>query len=566
MKKLGIGIFLLLTLVSCKKEIRHGQPEEASLVNFSFLDSRISIDSVKINSLKDTKIKDFYIQYQYKTVWDNSSYRDFMLNELSKAEDEGLEPEDYSYSTLKNYEEKFSDLEDSTKIKYDLLLTENTLRYINHISKGKLNPYKIYNNYDVPEKKVEDVKILYDCIDNNNFSSAIENCKPNHIIYQKLKKALKTLRAMPQESFTGVVDLTEKFKKNKKNKNIPLIKKKLMYWGDMEEKDSILSTVLDEKTQEALKKFQKRHGLFPDGVPGRSTLDALNYTRNMRIEQVIANLERWRWYKNSFGNHYLLINIPDYKISAIKDGDTIQTQRVVVGKDTRKTPILESKVSNINLNPNWTVPPTILNEDIFPKAIKNRNEFRKRGLVILDRKKQEVSPWRWKLEDAKKYSYVQKPGRNNSLGSMKINFPNKFSVYLHDTNHRDYFVYTYRSLSSGCVRLEKPMEMAEHILNDTIWSLQKIIDTTDIKYYKKLQDKKKQEYNKKIAKLKAKNPEMEIPEKKWTDPELKTIVVNVKDEIFIHQLYWTAWEDDGTLNFREDIYCYDHEIYTKLRY
>jgi murein L,D-transpeptidase YcbB/YkuD len=340
-----------------------------------------------------------------------------------------------------------------------------------------------------------------------------------------------------------------------------------MYWNDMKEKDTLLSTIYDKKTQDAMKTFQARHGLKPDAVIGRSTIEALNYSRNQRIEQIVVNMERWRWFAHDFGKHYLLINIPDYSIVAVKENDTTQIQKVVVGKETRRTPVLESKVSNINLNPNWTVPPTILKEDIYPEAEKNKGIFRKKGLIILDRKNNEVNPWTWTMEDANKYKYVQNPSRNNSLGSMKINFPNKYSVYLHDTNHRDFFSFSYRSLSSGCVRLEKPLEMAAYIINDTTkWSLKRIKDTTDIKYYLKLQRKKQIEIDKKNAKLLAKNPDLVIEKKVFAKPELKTIVIKVTDEIYIHQLYWTAWETNGILNFSEDIYCLDSNLYSKLRY
>ena len=150
---------------------------------------------------------------------------------------------------------------------------------------------------------------------------------------------------------------------------------------------------------------------------------------------------------------------------------------------------------------------------------------------------------------------------------MKINFPNHYSVYLHDTNHRDFFAFSFRSLSSGCVRLEKPLEMAAYILNDTVkWSLQRIKDTTDIDYYRKLQRKKQQLIDLKNAKLMAKNPTLIIENKTLPKPELKTIVLKVNEDILIHQLYWTAWETKGILNFREDIYCLDADLYSKLRY
>jgi murein L,D-transpeptidase YcbB/YkuD len=560
-------VLLLIAFSSCKRNNFVDSSANASFIDFDLFEpDRIKIDSTLINSNNSDIFKAFYKKYNYETVWNSKEHRDFVINEFANAENEGLQSKDYNFKTLKTFEEKFNDLPDSLIIKYDLLLTSNIQLYIKHISSGKLNPNDLYKDWDLAEKNIDINKILFDCIDNNNFDDVIEKVKPQHLVYKKLKNALKILNQMPDE-FAGWIDIREKILPNKKNSFVPIVKKQLLYWGDLKERDTLLPTLYDKKTQEAVKIFQARHGLKPDAVIGKSTIEALNFSRNQRIEQIVVNLERWRWFAKDFGNHYLLINIPDYSIVAMKDKDTMQYQKVVVGKDTRKTPILESKISNINLNPNWTVPPTILKEDIYPEAEKNRGVFRKKGLVIMNSKNQEISPYSWKKADANKYKYVQKPSRNNSLGSMKINFPNSHSVYLHDTNHRDYFAFTYRSLSSGCVRLEKPLEMAAHILNDTTkWSLKRIQDTTDIKHYYKIQKEKQIAIEKKNAKLLAKNPNLVIEKKKFPKPELKTIVIKVADDIYVHQLYWTAWENNGVLQFREDIYCLDADLYSKLRY
>jgi murein L,D-transpeptidase YcbB/YkuD len=527
--------------------------------------SAIAIDSMIINKSKDENFKAFYHKYHFETAWNNKEHRHFIIAEIGLAENEGLQPKDYNYVKLKSLEEQFEKLPDSSIVNYDLLLTHSAQLYINHISKGKLNPKDLYRNWDLDQKKIDINKILFDCIDNNNFVAAIEECKPNHQIYKKLKMCLQILKEYPEQPLLGLIDINERIVPNKKNKYLPIIKKRLMYWGDMVEKDTVLSQLYTKKTQDAVKLFQARHGLKPDAIIGRSTIEALNFSRNQRIEQIIANLERWRWFAHDFSSNYLLINIPDYSIVAVKNGDTLLSQRVVVGRETRKTPVLKSKIYNINLNPNWTVPPTILKEDIYPEAEKDKGVFKKKGLVILDDENNEVNPSIWKKEEAYKYKYVQNPSRNNSLGSMKINFPNKYSVYLHDTNHRNLFSFSKRSLSSGCVRLEKPLEMAAYILNDSVkWPLHRIKDTTDINYYIKIQRKKQLEVNKRNAKLLAKNPSLVFEKKELAKPILKTIVIKVKENIFIHQLYWTAWETKGVLNFREDIYCLDTDLYAKL--
>lgn len=562
-------IFLIILVSTCKRTVVGNVSfVNASFIDLSFFDnSKIKIDTLQLNIKQNEALKAFYKKYNYEIVWDEITYRKFILNEIALAENEGLESEDYNYSILKSYENNYERLKDTAIANYDVLLTFNTQLFIKHLSKGKLNPATLYDDWDIKEKNVDVNAILFHCFENASFKENIENCKPNHPIYKKLKFCLKILNQLPDDRKIGLINLKEKIILNKKNRYIHIIKKRLIYWNDLKTKDTVLTDYYDKNTQEAVRLFQKRHGLIPDAIIGKSTIEALNYYKNQRIEQVIANMERWKWYAHEFENNYLLINIPDYSIVAIKNNDTLQKQKVVVGRDTRKTPILESKISNINLNPNWTVPPTILKEDIYPEAEKNKGVFRKKGLVILNNKNEEINPWDWKKEDAHKYKYVQNPSRNNSLGLMKINFPNKFSVYLHDTNHRNFFAFTNRSLSSGCVRLENPLEMAASILNDTIkWPLQKIKDTTNITYYYKLQKEKQIVIDKKNALLLVKNPKIVIEKKILPKPVLKTIVIKVTEDIFIHQLYWTAWEKNEKLQFREDIYCLDAELYSKLRY
>lgn len=559
-------ILLLIVVIGCKKNHSKDDASVASFLDIDLFEKKnLKIDSTLINGFSNENLKNFYKKYNFETVWKSESQRELIISQLLDSEKEGLQAKDYQVNSLQQIEKNFSRLADSTLVQYDILLTINLQNYISDVSRGKIKPKDVYRDWDLKLNDLDVNKVIADGIENNDLNSQIENCKPQHIIYKKLKNALQLLREFPQDSIE-MVEVKDKIVLGKKNRAVYTIKKKLIYWHDLKHQDTI-TAVYDAETQKAMKIFQKRHGLNPDGVIGKATIEALNYSKSQRMEQVIANLERWRWFSRDFGKHYLLINIPDYKLVAVKDGDTTQVQRIVVGKDSRKTPILESKVSNVNLNPNWTVPPTILREDIYPEAIKDKGVFRKKGLKIIDKYNNEVNPYSWTLADAGKYRYVQNPGKNNSLGSMKINFPNRFTVYLHDTNHRDYFDFTKRSLSSGCVRLEKPLEMAAYILNDTTkWSLKRIKDTTDIGYYQKLIKEKEKKLAIKNAKLLAKNPALVIEPYEFPKPELKTIVLKVKDDILIHQLYWTAWENNGILQFREDIYCADHAVFAKLRY
>jgi murein L,D-transpeptidase YcbB/YkuD len=227
------------------------------------------------------------------------------------------------------------------------------------------------------------------------------------------------------------------------------------------------------------------------------------------------------------GKEYIIINIPDYKLTLVNNNDTLRTHRVIVGRAKRKTPVLSSKLTQVVFNPTWTVPPTILREDVIPAILKSRSYLTQSNIKVYDSNGRIVSPYEWQLSQAKTYRYVQSPGTFNSLGMVKIIFPNRFSVYLHDTNHRDYFDKIDRSLSSGCVRVDNPLELTEYILNDEVnWNLGKITET--------LQNE-------------------------------RTKFVNIRKEIAFHLLYWTAWSENNKLIFRDDIYNLDAALYDKLR-
>jgi L,D-transpeptidase YcbB len=565
MNKLYLLLIIFVFFNCSKKPERVSKNYEASMVDFSVFDTSIKIDSTQIIDLKNEDLKLFYRKFNYETVWLQVENRQAVIDEISYALEDGLDVEDYNFSKIKNFEKNYNSLSEQDLIAYDLLLTNSLHDYLSHLNNGKILPEKVYTDWDIKKNYKNVNNLVINSVETSNFKENIQNSKPTHAVYDQLKRSLRILRDLPDTTFESFDIYSRAVVSGKSPKVILKVKERLQFWGDMEPTE-VITDKPDKQMVDALKQFQLRHGLKSDGAIGRGTLDAMNFTKEKRIEQVIANLERWRWFARDFGQHYILTNIPEYKLVAIKGKDTMQVQRIVVGKETRRTPVLESKISNINLNPNWTVPPTILAEDVFPDVLKSRSAFAKQRLKIFNWKKKEISASEWKMEEADKYQYIQMPGRNNALGLMKINFPNKYSVYMHDTNHRDFFKLNYRSLSSGCVRLEKPMEMAHYLLNDSIkWPMQKIKDTTDINYYFKLKREKEKELNKKNAELMAKNPMLVLTPKKLKDPELKTIVIPITEPIQIHQLYWTAWEKNGKLQFREDIYCLDQELYVKLR-
>ena len=523
-----ILIVLLCTLFSCKKEALKSEvilKQEIVKPHVQPEGKPTNIDSAVVISWHNKVLKDFYISTNYRTVWQSEEKRKIILAQLLKSAEEGLNPEDYSIKTLFDFEKKAASLDSLDLAKYDILLTSNLQKYISHLTNGRINPRKLYKNWDLKENYIDLNAAVAQLLQTDSLAYTMEQLKPNHIVYKRLKKALQQINTFPKDDFKQI-KFTKIITPNDTNPSLIAIKKRLIYWKELQPKDS-LSPVYDEETVNALKKFQSRHGLAADAKIGAGTIASLNFSKNQRTQQILVNLERWKWYPKQMGKEYIIINIPDYKLTLVNNNDTLRTHRVIVGRAKRKTPVLSSKLTQAVFNPTWTVPPTILREDVIPAILKSRSYLTQSNIKVYDSNGRIVSPYEWRLSQAKTYRYVQSPGTFNSLGMVKIIFPNRFSVYLHDTNHRDYFDKIDRSLSSGCVRVDNPLELTEYILNDEVnWNLGKITET--------LQNE-------------------------------RTKFVNIRKEIAFHLFYWTAWSENNKLIFRDDIYNLDAALYDKLR-
>jgi murein L,D-transpeptidase YcbB/YkuD len=531
LKKLKMNKLLILLLIfnlfSCEKEVTKKKAPSTpptSIPNLQHERRIVTIDSVLLNSFDSKELNDFYKSSGYKSVWRSKKIRGIVLEQLYNSNEEGLNQADYNINKLRRYESKIVSLDDNKLANYDILLTNAFQKYISHLTNGKLNPRKLYQNWDLIENKIDINETLTKLLISDSLAEKIELLKPQHLVYKRLKKALAIINALPNDNFNKI-KIKNKIVLNDTNSAIIDIKKRLIYWKDLQLKDS-LSLIYDSETLVAIKKFQTRHGLSADGEIGKGTVESLNFSKNQRKEQIIANLERWKWFPKEMGKEYVIVNIPDYRLTLVKGKDTIRTHKVIIGRQKRKTPVLSSKLTQVVFNPTWTVPPTILREDVIPEILKNRNYLSKTNIKLYDGYGNEVPETNWRLSKAKSYRYVQSPGTFNSLGMVKIIFPNRFSIYLHDTNHRDFFEKPIRSLSSGCIRVDNPLELTEYIMDDaTNWNLGKITET--------LQSEKTKQYN-------------------------------LKKEVFIHILYWTAWSEKNTLIFRDDIYNLDANLYDQL--
>ncbi|NDP25906.1 MAG: L,D-transpeptidase family protein [Flavobacterium sp.] len=520
-------ILLIFSILSCEKEKprKSSAPAPAHITTIKPEGKSVLIDSALVNSYGSKTLKEFYFSSGFKSVWQSKEDRKIILEQLLNSAEDGLNPADYSIEKLQKFEKIYANLSDKDRGIYDILFTHSFQKYILHQTNGRLNPRNLYKDWDLKENKIDINGTIAKLIKSDSLVFRIEQLKPNHLVYKSLKKALKIINTFPNDNFKAI-EIANKIIQNDTNTALIDIKKRLIYWKLLHPKDS-LSSIYDNETAEAVKKFQMLHGLAADGVIGKGTIASLNFTKNQRKKQIIANLERWKWYPKEMGKEYLIINIPDYRLTLVKDNDTIRTHKVIVGSAKRRTPVLSSNITHVIFNPTWTVPPTILKEDVIPAISRNRNYLAQSNIKVYDSNGKVVSANNWLLSRAKSYRYVQSPGTFNSLGMVKLVFPNRFSIYLHDTNHRDFFGKQMRSLSSGCVRVEHPLKLAEYLLDDERnWNLEKITQT--------LQNE-------------------------------KTKQIKIKNDVTIHVLYWTAWSEDNRLIFRDDIYNLDANLYQKLR-
>jgi murein L,D-transpeptidase YcbB/YkuD len=343
---------------------------------------------------------------------------------------------------------------------------------------------------------------------------------------ERLIQAINQLKKI-QASELPPLPLRHDLKPGNKDSRVPLLRKHLLLSGDLKEENSHDSEEFDDDLVKALVRFQRRFGLYDNGVLGPESLAALNMPIAKQICKAQENLNRLRSLSSDLHGRYLLVNIPGYRLQLVENSKVIMTMRVVLGRIDRPSPELNSTMNYLVFSPEWHVPRTIAINDKLPLLKKDPHYLEKQGMKLYDDNQAqmvEVDPLtiNWQDVNAENFPYriIQDPSDLNSLGHVKFMFPNNDSVYLHDTPDKEFFKYTVRAFSSGCFRLEKPIELAEYLLRDQPnWNRAAIIEAM------------------------AKGIQKEV---------------GLKKPIPIHIVYLTAWaNDEGQLQFRTDIYKKD---------
>ncbi|MER8729024.1 L,D-transpeptidase family protein [Mesorhizobium sp. M1227] len=261
---------------------------------------------------------------------------------------------------------------------------------------------------------------------------------------------------------------TKKLQLGVEDPDVVPLRRRLMISGDLAQSAG-LSEAFDSYVDSALKRFQLRHGLPADGTTGKYTFAAMNVSAPVRLGQLQTNLQRLRERAGTLGNRYVLVDIPAAQIEAVENDRVVLRHTAIVGKIDRQTPIVNSKINEIIVNPYWNAPVSIVRKDIIPLMRKDPNYLKDSHIRLFAPDGSEVDPMTvdWSTDDAAKYRFRQDPGSGNAMASVKINFPSPDGVYMHDTPQQSLFGKLMRFDSSGCVRVQNVRDLVTWILRDT---------------------------------------------------------------------------------------------------
>lgn len=481
-------------------------------------------DSINLFSLPILQKQ--YQEHFYTPFWSSEVRIDELMSLIRHCDVDGLQPMDYHLELLDSLLQKNGNENAASR---DILLTDAFILISSHLINGKIDPLTIMPNWNITSVDDRIIRFLTE-LPYDRVGDFYRGIMPEGDGYQRLKYELKKYREIEHQGGWDMIPSGSVLKPGDRDSRIALIRKRLQIRvvnrdGEPEEPD-----LYDEQLTERVIQFQKENGLEALGTIGPQTLAAMNTPVAERIRQIEVNLERIRWLPECFPDYYMLINIPNFMLYLYDNDILVSEHKVIVGRTYRRTPVFHSTLQYLVFNPTWTIPPNILKNDILPEARKDSDYFRHRNIQVFDRggSQLKIDGVYWEREKTYGYTYRQLPGVQNALGVVKFVLPNPYNVYLHDTPGKRLFDRIQRTFSSGCIRVENPIEMAQYLLQDQPeWSSMKV-------------DKIIREHQTQVVWFKRK-------------PE-------------VYLIYLTAWTDEnGRLQFRKDIYSRDESIYKALK-
>ena len=502
-------------------------------INFSNDSSHIAIGAGQV-FVSDELIQ-LYHEVDYRRVWNEEKNRQDAVEIIEASYYEGLQPEDYHAKAIKKLlSGKKQTLQDEAirLAHLDILLTDAIMLYAFHIIQGKVDPHRIDPNWNYSRKDIpDDVELrLLARLQEKSLKDSAASISPALQMYSQYKKWFIHYDSLQKNDLT-IMQLEYPGKSLRLGDTSDVVIELKHHLKNFDA-NAVFNhdAIFDEELEAALVDFQKYFGLTADGIAGESTFEALNTTVEERLNMIRVNMERCRWIHNLPPKAFLLVNIADFHLYIFRNGEIDYSSRVVVGKEHHETPVFTSDIQYVVFNPTWTVPYSIATKETLPRLQKDPNYLQNRNMTLL-RNGVEVNP---STVDFSQYSINnfpftirQEPGIYNALGRMKFIFPNKYSVYLHDTPSKSYFSKSERTFSHGCVRVENPHLLAEQLLVNKGYDQVKIKEVLNTE---------------------------------------KETVVHLQEPMKVMLMYWTSYEDmsSGKMYFYQDVYNRDEKILDAL--
>lgn len=531
----------------------------------------LELRGARISSL--TVLPALYEGNGFRRIWDDGR-ADQLMRAIRLAEIDGLNPRDYHLATLELLESKRAGdgAAPLTLLAHrDLILTDAFVRLWSHVRYGKLEA-RVDSVPPLPRWDLrrqtggrDPTDVMREQLAAGPIDSVIAAVKPQHRLYRGLCEALIAHRALAATGGWPRFPAGRRLGPGACDGRVPLLRRRLAVTGEWRgpaatDDDSV---TYDDSLQAAVRAFQRRHGLGEDAVVGARTQAALNVPVEGRIAQIRANLERARWLLQDPGEATIFVNVPDQSAWFELARDTVDvawSSRVQVGRPLRRTPTFSAQMTYLVFNPTWIVPEIILARDIIPEMRRDPASLERRHLRLYDAEGAEISPEAvdWSRASARRFPYQVRmgPDAENPLGRVKFMLPNRHQIYLHDTPRRALFARRLRAASSGCIRLEDPLRLAELLLEGQTMPPPSPAAATD-------------EGSAQAARLRSGPPtEPGLWNRAAIDSvistgETLTVPLRLRPQVLI--LYLTAWQDgDGRTQFRDDLYSRDAAVIEAL--
>lgn len=473
--------------------------------------------------------EELYARRNYEPAWTDPQMVKQLFDQILRSVDHGLNPDDFHARQL-GERLKARELWNDPVFRADteILCTDAVARLAITLQFGKLDPTALDPSWNFSRKIARQDPLAYFnmVLDTKTVALTLATLGPQNEHYRWFQAGLKQYRSIKAAGGWSKVSAGPVLKVGSNGERVAELRRRLLVTGDLSEPDLANPGEFDTGLEEAVKSFQTRHGIDPDGKVGPRTIEDLNVPVETRINQLRASLERMRWVFRDLPSRFLIVDIAGFHAYLVEDGERIWETRVQVGKPYHATPIFKDTMRYLDFNPTWTIPPGILRKETLPTIRKDPNYLSRNNMSVVTTSGKIVDPSTidWPATATRGFPYMirQEPGPHNSLGRVKFMFPNKYMVYLHDTPSKGLFSRSERAFSHGCIRTQNPFDLAEILLRDQGWDRAKI--------------------DRVVA-------------------SRKTTRINLDDPISVMLLYWTAAVDkEGTVFFSKDVYSRDAAV------